>query len=140
LYPKFDCQYLPTAQSTHTAPFSPEKPALQAQDIMLELAGGDDEFRHSVHSDMSSDEYEPAAQTEHVYADEWTTSEYFPAAQAVHATGPGCSLYLPATQPTQVLFSPVHPASQMQSVSETLSAGDVDPGGHARHSCPSSDK
>jgi len=107
---------------------------------MLALARGEDEFQQSVHSDLSSAEYEPAAQSEQVYADALTTSEYFPAAQAVHASDEGFVLYLPATQPTQILFSRVHPASQMQSMSETLLVCDVDPDGHPRHSRPSSDK
>ena len=53
----------------------------------------------------------------HVSAvDALTASEYFPTPQFVHAMDPGFVLYLPATQATQLLFTPDQPALQRQNV------------------------
>jgi len=106
---------------------------------MLALAGGDDESRHSVHSDLSSAEYEPAAQSEQVFVDALTTSEYFPAAQAVHAIGPRFSLYLPGTHVVQTPSVSVQPALHMHDEILALPAIEYE-FAHSVHSDLSSDE
>ena len=81
---------------------------------MLALAGGDDESRHSVHSDLSSDEYESAAQSE-------------------HASDPGLALYVPGTQPMQLLIVPDQPAWHEQSAMLSLPTGEYVFSGHDTH-------
>ena len=124
--------YLP-ATHAEQAPSLPVQPALHTHDVIFALPAIECAFTHSTHSDLSSAEYEPAVQSMQVWLDAFTASECFPAAQAVHASGPGSSLYLPATHAMQLILFPVQPASQMQAEIDLLSRGDVECGGQLVH-------
>ena len=103
-------------------PYVPNHPTLQKQDVMLSPPATEYEYcGHKRHCDLSSAEYEPAAQLTQLSAD---GTEYLPAPQPVHSADPFMCLYFPATQAEQTPFVPVHPASHSQKVIVVLPAGE----------------
>jgi len=125
--------YLPATQPTQL-PFAPSHPASHEQLARVSLPPTEKEFAgHARHSDRSSAGYPPASQGAQSSVDASSAREAFPAAHKVHGSGPGASLYLPATQPTQTPFVLDQPAVQKQSALSSLPCRECEPAWHSTH-------
>jgi hypothetical protein len=151
LYPKFECRYLPAVHSTHTAPSSPENPALHWHAVSMMLPAGETELaRQGVQSAGPSPAlYVPGKHCGHVPpsapenpALHWhavsimlPTAETELPGQSVQVAGPGSDLYVPASHCEHVPpFGPVYPALQLQPVMAALPATEPALELHAVHS------
>jgi len=111
--------------------FGPVQPAWHKQSEMLSLPTEEYVLSgHARHSDLSSAEYEPAAQSTQLTA---AVLEYLPASQAVHSAEPGLSLCLPGTQDRQSLCVPDQPALHEQKVMLSLPTRECELWGHEMH-------
>jgi len=121
--------YLPATHPVQT-PSVPVQPALQTQDLLSTLPVIESAFTHSRHSDLSSAEYEPAAQLTQLTADAF---EYLPGSQAMHSADPGMAVCFPGTQDRQSLLFPDQPTLHEQKVILSLPKGECELWGHAMH-------
>ena len=100
--------YVPATHSLQSLPFGPVEPALQMQSTRASLASNELEFE---------------GQAAHALVVAPTTVEYFADKQLTQVVSPRSILYVPAIHFIQVPpFGPLDPASQMQSLCETLPA------------------
>ena len=125
--------YLPATQVTQVA-FTPGHPALHEQLALETLPAAECEFAgHARQCMRPSCAYVPASQGPQMSVVACTAPENFPAAHRVHAPGPVSTLYLPATQPTQLPFVLVQPAVQKQSELSSLPCRECEPAWHSMH-------
>ena len=112
----------------------PVQPAWHEQSAMLSLPTAEYVFwGHDWHDVLLPTAYDLAAQFMHVSVAEFRYVENFPAAQSEHASDPGLALYVPGTQPMQLLIVPDQPAWHEQSAMLSLPTGEYVFSGHDTH-------
>jgi len=126
--------YVPAWQPTHFFELVPVHPALHAQSSVRTLPVAEpDSGGHGSQRSRAGTEYVSGGHTVHGYVDAFTAPENLPTAQSVHVPGPESSLYLPATQATQVPLTPGHPALHEQLALKSLPAAECEFAGHSVH-------
>ena len=132
--------YLQATQPTHS-PSVLDQPAVHKQSELSSLPCRECEPAwHSMHCELSVEEYEPAAQCVQLFTGEATAAEKNPPSHCTHPSlDRACTLYLPAGQALQ-LPAVVYPALHLHAAALSLPSGASECALHGTHVERSSDE